>query len=180
MIRFVLIALISSLLLFSSSCQLFKGAGQSDAKSDGFDYSRYTIGKDRIGNVLLGMKRKEAEEELKGLERKQVPAFYFGFGGGSDAYTYSHQGEDVLALIPHMHKDSVIAMVALHKNLKTTNGLSPGDPISKLKATYPGKEFEEDQMNGWLLMMDQPKSWQFVFIPKAEEEEQIIEWITIF
>jgi hypothetical protein len=180
MIRFVLIALISSLLLFSSSCKLFKKSGQPDAPLEEFDFSAYTIGKDRVGNVQLGMSMKEAEKELKQLERMQVPAFYFGFGGGSDAYTYSLQGEDVLALIPHMHKDSVIAIVALHEKLKTSNGLSPGDPISKLKETYPEKEFVEDEMNGWLLMMDQPKSWQFVFVPKSEEKEQTIEWITIF
>jgi hypothetical protein len=176
MIRFVLIALISSLLLFSSSCKLFKNAGQSDD----FDFSNYTIAKDRIGNIHLGMSMQEAEKELKSLERVRVPAFYFGFGGGSDAYTYTHQGEDVLALIPHMHKDSVIALVALHQKLTTTNGLSPGDSISKLKSTYPGKEFVEDQMNGWLLMTDRPKSWQFIFVPKPQQEEQTIEWITIF
>jgi hypothetical protein len=180
MSRFVLIALVGSLLILSNSCGLFKKAGQSDAQSDDFDFSAYTIRKDRMGNIQLGMSLKEAEKELKGLERMQVPAFYFGFGGGSDAYTYSHQGEDVLALIPHMHKDSVIAIVALHEKIKTSNGLSPGDPISKIKATYPEKEFEEDQMNGWLLMMDQPKSWQFIFVPKPEEKEQTIEWITIF
>lgn len=139
-------------------------------KSVDFDFEKFIIRKGQLGEIKIGMTISEAEMQFSGLTKKMDEAISFGFGGGSPAYLY-YSGNDLLfGLIPKLETDTLLFIVAAHKNLKTINGLNPNSTVEELLKTYPKMTVQKDLMNGWEFFKDDKNALDFVFMTDEQTE----------
>lgn len=139
-------------------------------KSVDFDFDKFKILKGQLGEIKIGMTISEAEIQFSGLTKKMDEAISFGFGGGSPAYLY-YLGNDLLfGLIPKLDTDTLLFIVAAHKNLKTINGLNPNSTVEELLKTYPKMTVQKDLMNGWEFFKDDKNALDFVFMTDEQTE----------
>jgi hypothetical protein len=139
-------------------------------KTIDFDISKLKIKKGHIGNITVGMTVTEAEKHLNGLIKKESLSTDFGFGGGGPAYLYYLDNQLILSIIPKLGNDTIHAIIAIHKNLKTYNGLSPKTSVENILITYPNHQVEKDLMNDWEFMKDTQNNWTFVFFTNENNE----------
>lgn len=139
-----------------------------------FNFTNFKIGKGQLGKIKIGMTIEEAEKQFTGLTKKVDEATSFGFGGGSPAYLYYLGDELVFGLIPELETDTLLFIVAIHKNLQTTNGLNPKSSVSNLLEKYPNLTVQEDLMNDWEYFQDKKNNWDFIFM--TDEDTQIGEY----
>jgi hypothetical protein len=139
-----------------------------------FDFDKFKISKAQLGNIKIGMTTEEAERQCSGLTRKVDVATNFGFGGGSRTYLYYSGDELIFGLIPKLETDTLLFIIAAHKNLQTTNGLNPNSTVEELLREYPELTVNQDLMNGGEFFQDQKNDWDFVF--KTTEKTEIGEY----
>ncbi len=121
-------------------------AANTESKVD-FNFSTFVIDKARIGPIRIGMTITQAEKHLKGLPKGVNEATAFGYGGGGPAYIYNLGRQPLLALIPKLNMDTILLIIAAHKDLKTTNGLNPNSTVADLLEKYPSLTINQDLMN---------------------------------
>lgn len=139
-------------------------------KSVDFGFEKFIIRKGQLGEIKIGMTISEAEMQFSGLTKKMDEAISFGFGGGSPAYLY-YSGNDLLfGLVPKLETDTLLFIVAAHKNLKTINGLNPNSTVEELLKTYPKMTVQKDLMNGWEFFKDDKNALDFVFMTDEQTE----------
>jgi hypothetical protein len=143
---------------------------EDEQASAAFDFSRFKIGEGRVSNISVGQTLSQAELELVGLKREEIESYGVGFDGGGAVYLYSYNDEPVLALVPSHESDTLIAIVAIHRELQTTNGLHPKMKVKELIAKYPDMVFYQDLLNGGEFSDDLENRWSFVFDTKEESE----------
>lgn len=143
---------------------------EDEHDSAAFDFSRFKIGEGRVGNISVGQTLNQAESELVDLKREEIESYGVGFDGGGTVYLYSYNNEPVLALVPSHESDTLIAIVAIHRELKTINGLHPQMKVKELVAKYPDMLFYQDLLNGGEYSDDLENRWNFVFNTKEENE----------
>ncbi|TPG41542.1 hypothetical protein [Flavobacterium pectinovorum] len=143
-------------------------------KSKNFDFEKLEISKGQIGEIKVGMTINDAEKILKQLTKKEVEAYDFGFDGGGKAYLYSLGNEFVIGLVPQMDSKKIIAIIALSKNLKTTNGLNPKSTVAEIQTKYPDIKIKQNLMMEWESIKDKKNNWEFVFM--TNENNQIGEY----
>ena len=139
-----------------------------------FSFSEFKIMKGQLGEIKIGMTIKEAESKLAGLTRKKTPVYRYGFDGEEPCFSYYLQDTLVLALIPKYNTDSLLCIVAAHKNLRTTNGLNPKSTVIELLEKYPNLEVGQNMENGWEYIYDTENKWSFDFA--TDEKNQIAEY----
>lgn len=144
------------------------------SESTNFQPSEFKIKKAKLGPIKIGMTIKEAENQFDGLIKKEDVAVNFGLGGGSPAYLYYSGDKLVFGLIPSLDTDTILSIIAVNKNLETTNGLNPNSTVKELLDKYPDLIVNRDLMNGWEYFQDQENGWDFVFM--TNEESQIGEY----
>lgn len=139
-------------------------------KSVDFDFEKFKVLKGKLGDIKIGMTITEAEMQFSGLTRKTDEATNFGFGGGSPAYLYYSGGELLFGLIPKLETDTLLFIIAAHKNLQTTSGLNPNSTVEELLKKYPDLTVQQDLMNGWEFYQDQTNEWDFIFMTDEKTE----------
>lgn len=160
-----------------------------------FNFNDFPIQKRSIGEIRIGMTIAEADKVLSKLNKKDAEAYDFGFDGGGKSYIYYLDGNPILALIPKMDSDKILAIVAISENLKLGNGLHPKSSVAAISEKYPNSKVYLNMMMSWETMHDDNNDFQFVFMTapseqigayKASEEEAVPErlkaksdWITI-
>jgi hypothetical protein len=144
---------------------------QSD---NSFYFDDFKISNSQLGNIKIGMTIEDAERQFAGLTRKVDVATNFGFGGGSRAYLYYSGDELIFGLIPKLSTDTLLFIIAAHKNLQTTNGLNPNSTVEELLREYPELTVNQDLMNGGEFFQDLENDWDFVF--KTTEKTEIGEY----
>lgn len=142
--------------------------------SSKFDFSDYIIKNGQLGNIKIGMTIEEAENKFEGLTMKIDIAENFGFGGGSPAYLYYKAEDLIFALIPKLENDTLLFIIAIHKDLHTTNGLNPNSTIKDLISIYPDMTVNWDIMNHWEYIVDEKNNWNFIFW--TDENSQVGEY----
>lgn len=169
-----------------SSCKMKVNQQSNQLKSKGqekvdknnnrvaFDFSAFPINKGGIGPIRIGMSIIEAEKHVNGLIKQVSQATVFGYGGGSPAYLYSLANDPVLVLIPKLDTDTTLFIIAVHKDLRTTNGLNPNSSVADLLREYPNLTINQDLMNSWEYASDTNNNWQFVFT--TDEKQQVGEY----
>ncbi len=140
----------------------------------GFDFSAFPVDKAKVGSIRIGMTITQAEQHLKGLTKEVSEAINFGYGGGSPAYVYSFSKQPLLVLIPKLDTDTTLLIIAIHKNLRTTNGLTPNSTVAELLEKYPNLTINQDLMNSWEYATDTTNQWDFVFA--TDENQQVGEY----
>ncbi|WP_130736505.1 hypothetical protein [Flavobacterium sp. J27] len=159
------------------------------------NFDKYKIGKGNLGPIKIGMSISEAEKELVNLTKMECDAFAFGYDGGSKSYLYYWEDQHVLALITKADSEEILVIIAVAKNIKTTNGLTPNATVKEIQAKYPNIEVNLDLMMDWEYMHDEKNNWDFIFtteennrigkydiaeVPsKPINTEAIMSWITI-
>jgi hypothetical protein len=143
-------------------------------RTNEFDFGKFQISKGQIGDIKVGMNINDAEKLLNQFTKKEAEAYDFGFDGGGKAYLYSLRNELVLGLIPKMDSEEILAIVAISKNLKTTNRLSPKSTITEIQKKYPALKINQNLMMDWEFTEDQKNNWDFVFM--TNENNQIGEY----
>lgn len=132
-------------------------------------FEDFLVDKGRLGPITIGMTIEEAEQHLAGLIRQDVSSLDFGLDGDSEAYMYSKGEEPILALIPAMDNDTIVGIAAIHKKLKTSNGLSANAKVQDLLKIYPGIEVHISQIFDWEEMWDTDNQWSFVFMTEVHD-----------
>jgi len=140
-------------------------------QSVNFDFENFKILKGQLGEIKIGMTISEAEVQFPGLTKKTDEATNFGFGGGSPAYLYYSGNELLFGLIPKLETDTLLFIIAAHKNLQTTNGLNPNSTVEDLLEKYPDLTVNQDLMSGGEFFQDKMNNWDFVF--KTNEQTEI-------
>ena len=140
-------------------------------QSVNFDFDNFKILKGQLGEIKIGMTISEAEVQFPGLTKKTDEATNFGFGGGSPAYLYYSGNELLFGLIPKLETDTLLFIIAAHKNLQTTNGLNPNSTVEDLLEKYPDLTVNQDLMSGGEFFQDKMNNWDFVF--KTNEQTEI-------
>lgn len=143
---------------------------KSEQSAD-FDFAKFKILKGQLGEIKIGMTITEAEMQFSGLTRKTDEATNFGFGGGSPAYVYYSGDELLFGLIPKLETDTLLFIIAVHKNLQTTIGLNPKSTVEELLKKYPNLTVQQDLMNSWEFFQDVNNGWEFIF--KTDELTEI-------
>lgn len=133
-------------------------------KTAEFDFEKFGIEKAKVGPIKIGMTIHEAENFLKNLNKSEAEAYDFGFDGGGKAYLYSFEGEFILALIPKMDSDEILAIAVLSKKLKTANGLNPKSSVQEIQKKYPGIQVSLNMMMDWEDLHDEKNNFDFVFM----------------
>lgn len=128
-----------------------------------FNFDKFLISKGQVGQIKVGTNLKDAENSLREMNRKEVEAYDFGYGGGGKAFIYSIQNEPILALIPNRDTAEIIAIIAISNKLKTDNGLNPKSNIIDILKIYPKMEVSQDLMTEHEYMYDENKKWSFIF-----------------
>lgn len=188
-------------LLISCTTQRHSGPQSRDVESplaskSGFPFGAFPIKKGELGNIRIGMTISEAEAHLPPMERVTDHATNFGFGGGSPAFLYYSNDEAVLGLIPKLDTDTVLFILAIHPQLRTSRGLHPKASVADLKQIDPDLIIYWDMMNEWEVYFDEVNYWEFVFMtdsnsrighyPDLEKPSKPIrttttaDWLTIF
>lgn len=129
-----------------------------------FAFDDFLIQKGKLGSIFIGMTVPQAEQYLVGLMKMQVSSLDFGIDGDSEAYMYSKGEKPVLALIPAMLSDTILYIAAIHKDLKTINGLSAKAKVQDLLKVYPDMNVVVNQIALWEFMYDAHNQWEFVFM----------------
>lgn len=135
-----------------------------------FDFDKFKILKGQLGEIKIGMTITEAEMQFSGLTKKTDEATNFGFGGGSPAYLYYSGNELLFGLIPKLETDTLLFIIAAHKNLQTTNGLNPNSTVEELLKKYPDLTVQQDLMNSWEFFQDLNNGWDFIFLTDEQTE----------
>ena len=135
-----------------------------------FDFDKFKILKGQLGEIKIGMTITEAENQFTGLTKKTDEATNFGFGGGSPAYLYYSGDELIFGLIPKLETDTLLFIIAAHKNLQTTNGLNPNSTVEELLKKYPDLTVQQDLMNSWEFFKDLKNGWDFIFMTDEKTE----------
>jgi len=133
-----------------------------------FQFSDFTIMKGQLGPIKVGMTIEETENQFNGLIKKEDEAVNFGFGGGSPAYLYYLRDDILFGLIPRLGTDTVLFIIAAHRELQTTNSLNPNSTVKELIEQYPGMKVSRDLMNDWEYFRDTINDWQFIFMTDAK------------
>ncbi|CAM4115036.1 MULTISPECIES: hypothetical protein [Flavobacterium] len=131
--------------------------------SQSFDYSKFTISKGKMGTLKIGMTCHEADKLLSDLTKKETDPFNFGFDGGGKAYIYYFEEEPILSLIPEFETDTIIAIIALTKEITTKNGLHPNASVSEILQKIPKLKVNYNPMMDWEYMTDENNNWDFIF-----------------
>jgi len=139
-------------------------------KTVDFDFDKFKIQKGQLGEIKIGMTISEAEMQFSGLTKKTDEATNFGFGGGSPAYLYYSGNELLFGLIPKLETDTLLFIIAAHKNLQTTNGLNPNSTVEELLRKYPDLTVQQDLMNSWEFFQDLKNGWDFIFMTDEQTE----------
>ncbi|MCF1753358.1 hypothetical protein [Mariniradius sediminis] len=134
------------------------------------DFDNFKIRKGQLGEIKIGMTITEAEKQFTGLKKKTDEATNFGFGGGSPAYLYYLGDELLFGLIPRLETDTLLLIIAAHKNLLTTNGLNPNSTVEDLIEKYPDLTVNQDLMSGGEFFQDKTNNWAFVFRTNKQTE----------
>lgn len=135
-----------------------------------FDFDKFKILKGQLGEIKIGMTITEAEMKFSGLTRKTDEATNFGFGGGSPAYLYYSGDELLFGLIPKLETDTLLFIIAAHKNFQTANGLNPNSTVEELLKKYPDLTVQQDLMNSWEFFQDLKNGWDFIFMTDEQTE----------
>lgn len=147
-----------------------KPVEKSNSELPEFEFSDFKIMNGQLGPIKVGMTIQEAESQFDGLTKKEDEAVNFGFGGGSPAYLYYSGDEILFGLIPSLGTDTLLFIIAAHKNLKTTNGLNPNSTVKELLKKYPDLMVNQDLMNSWEYFQDTTNGWDFVFMTNEQTE----------
>ena len=139
-------------------------------QSVNFDFDNFKILKGQLGEIKIGMTIREAEMQFSGLTKKTDEATNFGFGGGSPAYLYYSGDELLFGLIPKLETDTLLFIIAAHKNLQTTNRLNPNSTVEELLKKYPDMTVQQDLMNSWEFFQDFKNGWDFIFMTDEQTE----------
>ncbi|MGZ0017510.1 hypothetical protein [Yeosuana sp. AK3] len=179
----IILTVLVGLLIFSCNTTTEKKANDTKAEletetpvekpnseSTEFQFSDFKIMNSRLGSIEVGMTIQEAEKQFDGLTKKVDEAVNFGFGGGSPAYLYYSGDEILFGLIPSLGTDTLLFIIAAHKNLQTTNGLSPNSTVKDLLEKYPDLMVNQDLMNSWEYFQDTTNGWDFVFMTDEQTE----------
>lgn len=129
-----IIYLASSFLLFCSSSN---SNNIKNKPNESFIFSNYKIKKHSIGPITIGMSLKVAESKIYGLKKRYKPAYEFGVDSEKKVPCYYLNNSLVFALITKDRSDKIFLIAAVHKNLRTTTGLSPQSSVSELIQKYP-------------------------------------------
>lgn len=135
------------------------------------DFEKFQILKGRLGEIKIGLTITEAEMQFTGLTKKTEEATNFGFGGGSPAYLYYMGDKLLFGLIPKLQTDTLLFIIASHKDLQTTNGLNPNSTVKNLIEKYPDLTINQDLMSIGEFFQDKINGWDFVF--KTDEQTEI-------
>jgi hypothetical protein len=160
-----------------------------------FNFNAFGIHKESLGPITIGMTMANAEKEVSQLTKKECEAYDLGYDGGGKAYIYSWKNQPVLAFVPKRDSEEIIAIIALHKNLKTRNGLHPNSTVKEIQQKYPDITINQNLMMEWEYMFDEENNWDFVFMTnenntigiykelevptKPVKTETAMNWITI-
>jgi hypothetical protein len=174
-----ILTLFIGLLLFgcNSTTKTEKNENQTDLTTEKeteqtvqFDFDKCKILKGQLGEIKIGMTIAEAEMQFSGLTKKTDEATNFGFGGGSPAYLYYSGDELLFGLIPKLETDTLLFIIAAHKNLQTTNGLNPNSTVEELLKKYPDLTVQQDLMNSWEFFQDLNNGWDYIFMTDEKTE----------
>lgn len=131
---------------------------------EGFHFDEFRIEKHHLGPIKIGMPLQEAEKHLKGLSRKRCDPFDFGYDGGGDAFIYYLKDKPVMALIPEQETNLLLAIAAIHKDLRTADELYPNASIKEIQAIYPNIPLHQNLMMSWEFLYEEKNDWEFVFM----------------
>lgn len=142
-----------------------KNLSQSDALhlENSFDFSKFLIEKGKLGNIEIGMAISQAEMHFQGLKKIENEAANFGYGGSSSSFLYYLDDEIIFALIPHANTDNITLIIAIHKHLRTINGLSPKSSVQELLEVYPDLVIYPNQITLTEFAIDNENDWHFAF-----------------
>ncbi len=129
----------------------------------GFRFSDFIIMKGQLGKIKIGMTIKEAEMQFSGLTKKVDEAGNFGYDGGGEAYLYYWGDTVIFGLIPYRDNDTLLAIIAVSKHLKTSNGLNPNSTVSELMTKYMDLIVHISLMDDWEYFSDDTNNYDFIF-----------------
>ncbi|HUH74694.1 MAG TPA: hypothetical protein VLZ75_09820 [Chitinophagales bacterium] len=141
----------------------------SESASDIIDnYSNWKIQKKSLGPISIGMDVKEVNTLLSSFKKQNAYAEDFGFSGGSPAYIYSDNNEQILAIVQTLNNKKVFAIIAISDQLKTEDGIHPKMSVAEFLNFYPTMRFFLDPMNGWEYAEELTKDWDFIFTTNSK------------
>jgi hypothetical protein len=152
---------------------LSKSGAEEESAIDESTAKRFPIGKGRLGPITIGMTMAKANSLLTDFEKQKAESYDFGYDGGGDAWIYNKNGRHVFAIVPS-YTDSIIAIVAIDKDLKSSKGLHPGMTVKELISFYPNAKTYLNLMMSWEEIIDDVNGWENVFI--TSEEKRIGEY----
>lgn len=132
------------------------------------NYQNWVIQKKSLGPISIGMDIKVADAILSSFNKQNALAEDFGFSGGSPAYIYSINNEQILAILQTLNTKKVYAIIALSEHLKTESEISPKISVEELLKFYPKMKFFLDPMNDWEYSEDLVNQWDFIFITNSK------------
>lgn len=141
----------------------------------GFRFDDFRIEKGHVGPIKIGMPLQEAEKHLKSLSRKRCDPFDFGYDGGGDAFIYYLKDKPIMALVPEQQTNLLLAVVAIHKDLRTINGLHPNASIKEIEAIYPDIPLYQNLMMDWEFLHEEKNDWEFVFMKGSDHQIGVYE-----
>jgi hypothetical protein len=167
-----LLTLILTFLIFQFALISHGQTGKINSSSN-FNFPEFQIAKGQLGKIKIGMTIDEAEKHFIGLTKQTTTVAEFGFDDESPAYSYYLGKEPVFAFLPKYGTDTVLFIVAVHKDLRTTNGLTPKSTVKELLIVYPDLTVGENLMSGGEFFDDKRNNWSFIFMtdPGAEVGE---------
>ncbi|MEZ0007247.1 hypothetical protein ABH942_002626 [Flavobacterium sp. 28YEA47A] len=135
-----------------------------------FRFENFPIEKGQLGPIKVGSSLEEAEEQLTELTRKRCDPFDFGYDGGGDAFIYYWKDQPILALIPERDSNTLLAIAAIHKKLKTNKGLHPEATIKDILELDDNLPLYQNHMMSWESMFNEKMNWEFIFMKDAEHQ----------
>ncbi|MCX6182199.1 MAG: hypothetical protein NT150_09755 [Bacteroidetes bacterium] len=162
-----------------------------------FNFSQFPIGKLEVGPIKIGQKLHEVEKHFKGLQKENIDAWTFGFDGPSEktAVLYSLHSQPLIAFIPYLETDSIIAIIVIHKNFKTKSGISPSMTVGAILKVLPNAKSHYNPMMDYEEIDDLGNLQSFIFTSNQEAIANYpevdskstptnlkpkIDWITVF
>ena len=151
--------------------------GETDIRKpeEGFPFDDFRIEKGHLGPIKIGMPLQEAEKYLKDLSRKRCDPFDFGYDGGGDAFIYYLEDKPVVALVPEQETNLLLAIAAIHKDLRTADGLHPNASIKEIQAIYPDISLYQNLMMSWEFLYEEKNDWEFVFMKGPDHQIGVYE-----
>ncbi|MDV6169918.1 hypothetical protein R1T16_15885 [Flavobacterium sp. DG1-102-2] len=137
---------------------------QETKEEKAYDFSKFAIGKAKLGPVKIGMTIAKAETYLTDFTQQDAEALDFGFDGGGKAFIYNYKGKPVLALVPALNSDVIIGIAAIDKNLQTFLYTHPKMAIKDMLPVYPNVKVQLNQMMEWEEIFDDVNGWNYVFM----------------